>query len=114
MGDFNDNPSDKSLQWIMGKKKQWVAPMVALAKKGVGSLAHNDRWYLFDQLLFSPQWKTNLDLRILNVDVYRPQWLRTRRGRYQGYPFRTHSEGYFIAGYSDHFPVYALIGEHVR
>ena len=28
-----------------------------MAKKGEGSLAHNDRWYLFDQILFSPAWK---------------------------------------------------------
>ena len=57
MGDYNDNPKDKSIQWIIGKKRKWVAPMEGLEKKGIGSLAHNDRWYLFDQLLFSPQWK---------------------------------------------------------
>lgn len=83
-------------------------------KKGIGSLAHNDRWYLFDQLLFSPQWKNATDLMIINVQVYRPQWLRTRRGRYQGYPFRTHSDGNTLEGYSDHFPVYTLIGEMIN
>lgn len=58
MGDYNDNPKDKSIQWIIGKKRKWVAPMEGLEKKGIGSLAHNDRWYLFDQLLFSPNGKT--------------------------------------------------------
>ena len=53
-------------------------------------------------------------LMIINVQVYRPQWLRTRRGRYQGYPFRTHSDGNTLEGYSDHFPVYALIGEMIN
>lgn len=51
---------------------------------------------------------------IINVQVYRPQWLRTRRGRYQGYPFRTHSDGNTLEGYSDHFPVYTLIGEMIN
>ena len=67
MGDFNDNPSDKSIQWITQKEKKEFGlynPMIALHKKGEGSLAYNDRWFLFDQILFSQQWKKQKFLHI--------------------------------------------------
>lgn len=112
MGDFNDNPSDKSIQWITQKEKKEFGlynPMIALHKKGEGSLAYNDRWFLFDQILFSQQWKKQKFLHIKKTAIYHPIHLITPRGRYQGYPFRTDINGPKLRGYSDHFPVYTLI-----
>ena len=111
LGDYNDNPNDKSLQWIAGKRdNRLINPMKTMAKKGSGSLAHNDRWYLFDQLLFSPAWQQKKSLQWLQTAIYNPAYLYTKRGRYQGYPFRTKVNGNHLEGYSDHFPVYAIIG----
>ncbi len=112
MGDYNDEPKDKSLQWIMKKKKEklFYNPMLTMAKKGIGSLAYNDRWYLFDQMLFSLNWHSDASLFIIKTAVYSPAKLITQRGRYQGYPFRTSSRGNSLEGYSDHFPVYSIIG----
>ena len=111
LGDYNDNPNDKSLQWIEGEKNnQLINAMKAMAKKGEGSLAHNDRWYLFDQLLFSPAWKQKKSVQLLQTAIFCPAYLYTKRGRYQGYPFRTKVNGDHLEGYSDHFPVYAIIG----
>ena len=31
-------------------------------------------------------------------------------GKYQGYPFRIKVNGNYLEGFSDHFPVYAIIG----
>lgn len=111
MGDFNDDPHDKSLQWIKGKNNVFFNPMEKMAKKGKGSLAHNDRWHLFDQLLFSKYWQQDPNLFVLDVKIYQPLSLRTLRGRYRGYPFRTAVEGTLLVGYSDHFPVYAILAE---
>jgi|GEM_PF-589170 len=113
MGDYNDDPKDKSLQWIMEKKGEKILhnPMLAMAKKGVGSLAYNDRWHLFDQMLFSLNWYNDPSLLLLKTAVYSPPKLRTLRGRYQGYPFRTVIRGNTLEGYSDHFPVYTILGE---
>jgi len=113
MGDYNDDPKDKSLQWIMEKKGEKILhnPMLAMAKKGVGSLAYNDRWHLFDQMLFSLNWYNDPSLFLLKTAVYSPPKLRTLRGRYQGYPFRTVIRGNTLEGYSDHFPVYTILGE---
>ena len=113
MGDYNDDPKDKSIQWIMKKKEEKILhnPMLALAKKGIGSLAYNDRWHLFDQMLFSLNWYGDPSLFLLKTAVYSPAKLRTLRGRYQGYPFRTQTKGNTLEGYSDHFPVYTILGE---
>lgn len=112
MGDYNDNPKDKSLQWIQGKRVNEVFynPMVKMANKGIGSLAHNDRWYLFDQLLFSTNWKSDQTLFLLKTAVFNPAFLSTKRSNYNAYPFRTKVNGKRLEGYSDHFPVYAIIG----
>ena len=113
MGDFNDNPTDKSIQWIMQKSNKELRlfnPMIDLYKKGEGSLAYNDRWFLFDQILFSHNWIENGLLKLKKVRVFHPSKLITPRGKYQGYPYRTNTNGRKLMGYSDHFPVYAIIG----
>ena len=116
MGDYNDNPNDKSLQWIKGKKKDEILfnPMEKMIKKGIGSLAHNDRWFLFDQLLFSMNWNKDKELFLLKTAVFNPSFLRTKRSNYHGYPFRTKVNGIRLEGYSDHFPVYAVIGSSIE
>ncbi len=114
MGDYNDNPTDKSVQWIKGKKDQYLLfnPMEAMAKKGIGSLAHNDRWFLFDQLLFSENWKDEENLLLLKTAVFNPKFLQTKRSNYQGYPYRTQHSANGVDGYSDHFPVYTVLDYH--
>jgi predicted extracellular nuclease len=112
MGDYNDNPKDKSLQWIQGKRDNRVFfnPMEKMVNQGMGSLAHSDRWYLFDQMLFSINWKNDKALFLLKTAVFNPAFLSTKRSNYQAYPFRTRVTGKRLEGYSDHFPVYAIIG----
>jgi len=112
MGYYNDNPTDKSVQWITGKKTRSTLfnPMEAMAKKGIGSLAHNDHWFLFDQLLFSENWNKEGTLFLLKTTVFNPGFLYTKRSNYQGYPYRTRILVNRLQGYSDHFPVYAVIG----
>ena len=39
------------------------------------------------------------------LPTYSPAKLRTLRGRFQGYPFRTTIKGNRLEGFSDHFPV---------
>ena len=40
-----------------------------------------------------------------------PKWLYTPQGRYKGYPYRTARRGPYLNGYSDHFPVYAILSK---
>ena len=119
MGDFNDNPNDKSV-----RKLALYNPFLSLFKKGIGSIAFRDSWSLFDQILISPNWETSKSpedqpdslapsLKLNKLTNYKPiiytnpDMIETH-GKYLGYPKRTYDGDQFRGGYSDHFPV-ALI-----
>ena len=115
MGDFNDNPSDKSLQFLTRVKDKsrnsspLINPMGPLESPHQGSLAYRDRWFLFDQILYSSSFiKSNGGSFWYRAQVFKPSWLVTPEGRYRGYPYRTHREGKLLEGFSDHFPVVLL------
>jgi len=119
MGDFNDNPNNKSLELLKLNN-----PFSDLFKNGIGSIAFKDSWNLFDQILLSPNWripnnpiaKTDsmaFSTSYNNLTHYKPIIYSTpdmieTQGKYQGYPKRTYDGDRFRGGYSDHFPV-ALI-----
>jgi hypothetical protein len=110
MGDFNDNPNNRSLKMLKMNN-----PFMKLYKKGIGSIAFNDSWNLFDQILLSPNWlsnskfnKNNFDLTNYKPIIYKENGMLEWAGKYRGYPKRTFNGNDFRGGYSDHFPV-ALI-----
>ena len=104
MGDFNDNPNDASLLNIPLKN-----PFYELFKKGYGSLAFNDQWNLFDQILISQNLREdNFSIKYCKSIIYKNADMIESQGRYKGYPKRTYNGSVFRGGYSDHFPV-ALI-----
>lgn len=117
MGDFNDNPTNQSLRLLSQKSsyfeyyKPLYNPMLKLFKKGIGSLAYRDRWFLFDQILVSSNWLTQNGGVLLKPAVFNPKFLTTPEGRYSGYPYRTQITGTLLFGYSDHYPVYIVIGK---
>jgi len=41
--------------------------------------------------------------------VFAPTFLKTDKGRYKGYPFRTLTSGVYTGGFSDHFPIYMVL-----
>jgi predicted extracellular nuclease len=104
MGDFNDNPTNKSIR-TLGLDN----PFIALFKQGLGSLAFRDSWNLFDQILLSSNWNSPSS-KLINYKsiVYRTTDMVETLGKYAGYPKRTWNGDVFRGGYSDHFPV-ALI-----
>lgn len=104
MGDFNDNPTNKSLK-TLGLDN----PFLPMFRQGQGTLAFRDSWNLFDQILLSPNWKTNKsDLNNYQSIIYKTPDMIENQGKYAGYPKRTWNGDQFRGGYSDHFPV-ALI-----
>ena len=62
MGDFNDDPFDKSIKKVLGAKKEikdvgkndLFNPFEKiLVEKGIGTNAYRDKWQLFDQIILS-------------------------------------------------------------
>ena len=51
MGDFNDNPNNKSLKHL-----KMYNPFLKLFNRGMGSMAYRDSWSLFDQILLNANW----------------------------------------------------------
>lgn len=124
MGDLNDDPTSPSVKNILGAKKdrENVAlkglynPMEDMYKKGLGTLAWRDSWNLFDQIIISSELlkKEYSSYRFYKAGIYNKAYLSNLRGRYKGYPYRSHTSGSFTGGYSDHFPVYIYLIKEVN
>ena len=119
MGDFNDDPRDASIKKTLhtaGTLKQLdsvylVNPMESLYRKGQGTLAYRDKWNLFDQFLLTPNVVANRGQHFFfwKAGIFAPSYLKTDRGPYKGYPFRTFVGTTYQGGYADHFPVYLFL-----
>lgn len=119
MGDLNDDPINSSVKKHLncaGNKENatdgvMYNPMYALYKKGIGSLAYQDKWNLFDQIVLSPSFlkEDKSSYRFYQVYVHNKAFLMQSEGRFKGYPFRTYVGNTYMGGYSDHFPVYVYL-----
>lgn len=114
MGDLNDDPTNKSVKDVLKAKKNekdvrecgLYNPMWRLFSQGVGSLAYQGKWSLFDQIIVSHGLLQNYDeLRFWRPEIFNRDFLVQKEGNNRGYPHRTFSNNTFINGYSDHFPV---------
>jgi hypothetical protein len=121
MGDFNDDPVNVCIKDVIGtygdlKKandKKFFNPMEKPYKEGNGTLAWQDSWNLFDQILLNKNWIPNdySTWQYYSVRIFNKAFLKSDFGNFKGYPFRTYSGGAYTAGYSDHFPVYITIAK---
>lgn len=121
MGDLNDDPVSKSIKNVMKPQADTQSvlegdlynPMTLLFKKGIGTLGYNEAWNLFDQMIMtgalvdkSKEYET---FGYYGVTVFNKPFLIAQDGKFKNYPKRTYSYGEYIAGYSDHFPVYVTL-----
>ncbi len=114
MGDLNDDPFNKSTAEVLGAKRniEDVAPnglyntLWRTLDSGVGSLAYNSQWNLFDQIIISAPLlnKDKKNLSYWKSEVFNKSFLIQQEGSYKGTPMRTHAGGVWLNGYSDHFP----------
>jgi endonuclease/exonuclease/phosphatase family metal-dependent hydrolase len=119
MGDLNDNPNAKCIMIGLNVKgkisdvKQFdiFNPMVKMYRDGIGSYAYRDAWELIDQIMVSYSLLNNKPntYRYVSAHVFSPNFLKTKTGSFQGYPFGTYGGGNYYGGYSDHFPVYIIL-----
>jgi hypothetical protein len=114
MGDMNDDPKDESVAVILGakKNKEDVKPgelfnvFWRTHERGIGSLAYQDQWNLFDQIIISHELinKDKNKLYLWRSEVFNRPFLTQQEGQYKGTPLRTHAGGVWLNGYSDHYP----------
>lgn len=117
MGDFNGNPNDSDaveiLQTTFDKEihgEELYNPMMGMMYK-TGSLKHEGRWILFDQILFTQSFlvESNPKLKFDSAHIYNDRSVQDWNRRFKGSPFRTYAGTKYLGGYSDHFPVYAIL-----
>ncbi len=114
MGDLNDDPVSPSVAKILGatgspsKAVNGVLynPWNQFYNKGLGTLSHNDKWNLFDQIILSSAWLSNKTghWQYYKASVFDKDFLKNSFGRYKGYPHRSYNGNKWINGFSDHFP----------
>lgn len=120
MGDLNDDPQDISCAKVLEARKDadivplhgFFNPFWSLLDKGIGTIAYDGNWSLFDQIIVSgtllPQHESRglvyKSSRVNNFD-----FLRSDDGDHRGGPLRTYKGGVFLNGYSDHFPTQVFL-----
>lgn len=118
IGDFNDEPVDKSLSKILRAKKveKTLYPgnlynlMFKLHDEGLGSYYYwrDKKWNMLDQIIVSGSLFNKEDeLRLLGLHgcIHKPEWILFENKDGIKQPNRTIGASYY-GGYSDHLPVY--------
>lgn len=120
MGDFNDEPANRSLTKILNAgtdigsvgpaaENRLFNPMWDVYRDpDTGSYYYNGDWYTLDQILLG---HGLLDKRGFSVSepagkVFVHEYMRERKGEYKGTPYRTYVGDRYLGGISDHFPVF--------
>ena len=113
MGDFNDGPSDKSVQNLT-QNQSLYNPMAILKSRNRGSLSYRLEWNLFDQILISTNFFERDTLNYESAHIFDVDFLKLFNGKYKGIPYRTYVGKKYKGGYSDHFPVYIILENNLK
>lgn len=117
MGDFNDTPTDSSMQHYLKASldpshtdsTQLLNLMYPfLQKNGVGTHKFQRQWSVLDQFIVNPRMlETEAAYRIsAPVCIFAPPFILTEDAKYLGKkPFRTFLGRSYQGGFSDHLPI---------
>lgn len=117
IGDMNGNPDDFEARALLRTtdelnfdNNELYNPMLKF-DKNTGSLIHDRNWILFDQMLFSRSFFEHEEGRIQfdSAHIFQHNSVMDWDKRFMGTPFRTYAGTKYLGGYSDHFPVYAIL-----
>ena len=105
MGDFNDNPSDKSIKYITKGAK--LINLFGDAKKlnFHGTYKFQGEWSQLDQMFVSPNW--NNYLMENSPRIFAADFLLSKNSRGEQSPFRSYQGPMYKGGFSDHLPIVA-------
>jgi hypothetical protein len=119
MGDLNDDPISPSLTKVLKCKPsiaetsagQLYNPWVEMYKQGYGTLAYQDAWGLFDQIIIGHKWldKKQDGFFFMRQHIFNRGFMTENYGKYKGYPMRTWDGLTYRGGYSDHYPTYLVM-----
>lgn len=121
MGDFNDNPTDKSMMYLCSGnykyplKQDMVNLMRLPESRHEYTLKYKGENDVFDQFIVSKNLLTSESEYFVKnsaAQIFKPRWLLYDTPQYGLEPKRTFEGFKWIGGYSDHLPVYMDICFH--
>lgn len=82
MGDLNDDPISPSVTKVLGakgkmsdvKKSGLFNPWYDFYRRGIGTLAYQDSWKLFDQIIISEAWQRAERILFLKANIFNKQF----------------------------------------
>ena len=121
MGDFNDEPNNNSIKRDLNAEEficdsanfSYSLHNLAWEKKrsGEGSLKYRDEWDLLDQIIVSSPdvQSSHQSFHYIcgSFTIFKPAYMIETDEKYAGSPLPTYGGNRYLAGYSDHFPVFA-------
>ncbi|MDP2365535.1 MAG: hypothetical protein Q8M94_17425, partial [Ignavibacteria bacterium] len=126
VGDLNDEPTNVSITEYLKAEpffcdsldhenlpENFGTDLFNLSYKawfdGDGSYKYQDDFNMLDQIIISKELLLGNHIQYVcnSFEVYKPDLMVTRTGKFQGAPFPTYGGARYLGGYSDHFPVTA-------
>ena len=118
MGDLNDDPINTSItkglkatgNTSLAAPDDLYNPWIGMYKNGMGTLAYQDAWSLFDQIIISASFlnRRQSGFFYYRHDIFKADYMIETAGKYKGYPKRSYNGDVYRGGYSDHFPTYIV------
>ena len=120
MGDFNDEPTNKSIEKILTTQsingQDYEANLFncfsELDKQNQGTYNYRGNWNMLDQIIVSKnlqnkhtKWQTK------NATIFAADWLFYEDKKYGKKPNRTYGGPRYYGGFSDHLPVFVDINK---
>jgi len=122
MGDFNDEPTDKSLFKTLDgtnrRKNTTNSELYNLLydKHNIGNegtFYYKNQWFMFDQILISQGLLKTKHGLITDHDagkIFKPEWLLIKNPKdNKVIPYATFAGSKYLGGFSDHLPVYFIL-----
>ena len=107
MGDFNDEPDNKSVAEVLIKDARLHNAMTALDERDEGTYNYRGNWNMIDQFIVSEALtEKNAGLQLLDAYILRRDYLFYDDKKYGKTPTRTYGGKRYFGGYSDHLPIY--------
>jgi len=125
IGDFNDEPTNLSIletlsanpfrcdslniEFSFNTKNELFNASYQAFEDGLGTYKYRGDWNMLDQIIISGDLITNPDFYYIcnSFNIYKPSFMVTQSGKYEGTAFPTYGGRRYLGGYSDHFPVTA-------
>ncbi len=120
IGDFNDEPSNKSILEILNAKDitnynnkniKLLNLSYNLKEQGEGTYLYRGAWNMIDQMIISKDLYNSSNNYISYVEnsfgIFKPDYMITKEGKYKGSSIPSFGGKKYLGGFSDHYPIFA-------